>query len=78
MSEKIVQLNEEIIKGQLKELVRVKISKVNSTVRMPLGHAEFSRAHRPPAACLPYRKTENFAIDYLYYSIDSAFLLKNH
>ena len=52
MSEKIVQLNEEIIKGQLKELVRVKISKVNSTVRMPKGHAEFSRAHRPPAASL--------------------------
>ena len=30
MSEKIVQLNEEAIK----ELVRVKISKVNSTVRL--------------------------------------------
>ena len=34
MSEKIVQLNEEAIKGQIKELVRVKISKVNSTVRL--------------------------------------------
>ena len=31
MSEKIVQLNEEVIKGQIKELVRTPLCKISST-----------------------------------------------
>ena len=35
MSDKIIQLNEDLIKHDLKDLVRIKLSKVNSTVRVP-------------------------------------------
>ena len=45
MSEKIVQLNEEVIKGQIKELVR---SSVEETLNELLGKEAESR-RRPPA-----------------------------
>ena len=39
MSEKIVQLNEEVIKGQLKELVRGSVEAVSYTHLLTLIHA---------------------------------------
>ena len=46
MSEKIVQLNEEVIKGQIKELVR---GSVEETLNELLEKEAESLRHRPPA-----------------------------
>ena len=49
MSEKIVQLNEEVIKGQLKELVR---GSVEETLNgLPEAEAEKRRSHPQAVVC---------------------------
>ena len=45
---------------------------------MPMWPVEFSLTHYLPVACLPYRKTENFAMNYYDYNRNPVFFLKNH
>lgn len=45
------------------------------TARMPMRPVEFSLTHYLPAACLPYRKTENFAMNYYDYNRKPRFFV---
>ncbi len=61
MSEKIVQLNEEVIKGQLKELVRGSVCRLVLTrflsILLPLAslafHHRYGSLHQSQTQCFP-------------------------